>query len=92
MSVEFKSGCVSEFDVHTSIKGDKIKKGLSAPTVMNLTNKLRSKTDHVLDLQQQGWLYGFPAELKIYEEGSTRGETTYLCTVWNPCCHSTARH
>ena len=54
MSVEFKSGCVSEFDVHTSIKGDKIKKGLSAPTVMNLTNKLRSKTDHVLDLQQQG--------------------------------------
>ena len=29
---------------------------------------------------------------KVYEEGSTRAGTTYLCTLWKPCCHSMAKH
>ena len=48
MPIEFKRGYVSEFDVYTSKKGDKIKKELSAFAAINLTNKLRNKTDHVI--------------------------------------------
>ena len=48
MPVDFKSGYVSEFDVYTGKKGEKIKKELNASAAINLTNKLRNKTDHVI--------------------------------------------
>ena len=47
MRAESKSGYVSEFDVYTGKKGDRVERGLGTSVVMNLTDKIRNKNHHV---------------------------------------------
>ena len=47
MRAESKSGYVSECDVYTGKKGDRVKRGLGTSVVMNLTGKIRNKNYHV---------------------------------------------
>ena len=76
MRAESKSGYVSEFDVYTGKKGDRVERGLGASVVMNLTKKIINKNHHVyfdnfftsinllLDLQRLG----------IYSNGTMRAD------------------
>ena len=43
MRVESKSRYVSEFDVYTGKKGDRVERGLGTSVVMNLTDKIKIK-------------------------------------------------
>ena len=47
MRAESKSGYVSEYDVYTGKKGDRVEKELGTSVVMNLTDKIRNKNHHV---------------------------------------------
>ena len=47
MHAESKSGYVSEFDVYTGKKGDRVDRGLGTSVVMNLTDKIKNKNHHV---------------------------------------------
>ena len=76
MCAESKSGYVSEFDVYTSKKGDRVERGLGASVVMNLTKKIQNKNHHIyfdnfftsinllLELQRQS----------IYSNGTMRAD------------------